>query len=417
MFKSELLEMIANGENSGVEFKRDDLRPEQLAKEIVALANFQGGKVLLGVEDNGMITGIQRDNLETWVMDTVFGRYVHPLILPFYEEITFDDGKRVAVISLTQGAAKPYVLRHNHREEIYVRVGTTSRLATREQQARLFESGGILHAEVLPISGTGLSNLDQGRLRDYLVNIVGDPSAPQSDEDWEQRLMGLGLMVACQEGAPVCTIAGLVLFGRGPRRSLYQAGVRWMSFVGDNKDYQAQDDTMLDGPLVALWGSSPTGGRKMIEQGVIERLVDRMRPFISEESAEINEGLRREVHYRYPVEAVREVLLNAFIHRDWTRSIEVEVVNYNDRLEVISPGALQNSMTLEKMLAGHRSPRNPIILEIMRDYGYIDARGMGVRRKIVPLTRSYTGKEAEFDLTDDYLRVVIPGYLKAFSKN
>jgi len=98
MLKSELLEIIAHGESSGVEFKRDDLRPEQLAKEIVALANFQGGKLLLGVEDDGSISGIQRDDLETWVMDTVFGRYVHPWILPFYEEVGFEDGKRVAVI-------------------------------------------------------------------------------------------------------------------------------------------------------------------------------------------------------------------------------------------------------------------------------------------------------------------------------
>ncbi len=84
------------------------------------------------------------------------------------------------------------------------------------------------------------------------------------------------------------------------------------------------------------------------------------------------------------------------------------MVNYSDRLEVTSPGILQNSMTIEKMLAGQRSPRNPIIVEIMRDYGYVDARGMGVRRKIVPLTRDYAGKDAGFDLTDDYLRVAIP---------
>lgn len=65
MLKSHLLEVIANGENSGVEFKRDDLRPEQVAKEIVALANFQGGHLLLGVEDDGTITGVQRADLET----------------------------------------------------------------------------------------------------------------------------------------------------------------------------------------------------------------------------------------------------------------------------------------------------------------------------------------------------------------
>jgi predicted HTH transcriptional regulator len=99
MTKSELLELIANGENSGVEFKRDDVRPEQLAKEVVALANFQGGRILLGVDDDGTITGIQRRDLEHWVMDTVFGRTVHPMILPFYEEIQIDDQQRMVVIS------------------------------------------------------------------------------------------------------------------------------------------------------------------------------------------------------------------------------------------------------------------------------------------------------------------------------
>ncbi len=87
-------------------------------------------------------------------MDTVFGRKVHPQILPYYEEVRFDDGRRVAVITLTQGTAKPYVVRHNDREEIYVRVGSTSRLAKREQQARLFSAGGMIHAELLLVSGS-----------------------------------------------------------------------------------------------------------------------------------------------------------------------------------------------------------------------------------------------------------------------
>lgn len=413
MLKSELLEIIAHGENSGIEFKRDDLRPEQLAKEIVALANFQGGKLLLGVEDDGSISGIRREDLETWVMDTVFGRYVHPLILPFYEEVVLDDGKRVAVISLTLGVAKPYVVRNKDREEIFIRVGSISRLATREQQARLFESGGMLHAEMLPVSGSGFGDLDKARLTDYLVNIAGDQIAPQTDEAWEQRLKGLGFLVERPDGPAVCTIAGLVLFGRSPRRLIRHAGVRWMSFAGLDKEYQAKDDTVLDGPMVALWDGKADEARSIVEDGLIERLAARMQPFISEEGAEINPALRREPAYRFSFDAVREALLNALVHRDWTRPIEVEVVNYADRLEVTSPGAMQNSMTVEKMLAGQRSARNPIIVEIMRDYRYVDSRGMGVRRKIVPLTRDYSGKDPIFDLTDDYLRVTIPARIKA----
>lgn len=159
---------------------------------------------------------------------------------------------------------------------------------------------------------------------------------------------------------------------------------------------------------MALWEGRPGAGRQIAEDGLVERLADRMRPFISGESPESNEGLRRKTTCRSPLGAVREALLNAFVHRDWIRSIEVEVANYSDRLEVIGPGALQNSMTIEKMPAGQRSPHNPIIAEIMRDYGYVDMRGRGVQRKIVPLTREYVGKDAGFDLTDDYLRVAIP---------
>ena len=412
MLKAELLEVIAHGENSGLEFKRDDLRPEQLAREIVALANLEGGKLLLGVEDDGSISGVQRSDLETWVMDTVFGRYVHPLILPFYEEVALDDGKRVAVISITQGAYKPYGVRQQDREDVYVRVGSTSRRATREQQARLFESGGLLHAEMLPVSGSGFGDLDPARLADYLVNIAGDLEAPSSQDAWEQRLTGLGFMVAVAAGPPSCTIAGLVLFGRRPRRALRHAGVRWMSFSGTDMEYQAQDDTVIDGPLVAFMQGKAGGSRSIVEEGLVERLSDRMLPFISEEGSKLSDGVRRERTYRFSLAAVRETLLNALVHRDWTRPLEVDVVNYADRLQVTSPGALQNSMTVEKMLAGQRSARNPIIVETMRDYGYVDARGMGVRRKIVPLTRDYAGKDPVFDLTDDYLRVTLPARTK-----
>lgn len=408
MLRSELLELIANGESSGVEFKRDDLRPEHLAKEIVALANFQGGRVLLGVEDDGTVSGIQRQDLETWLMDTVFGHYVHPLILPFYEEIALDDGKRVAVVSLAPGTAKPYVVRRNGREEIYVRVGTTSRLATREQQARLFATGGLLHAETLPVSGTRLSDLSTERLTDYLLNRVGDTDLPGSDAAWEQRLEGLGLMVPQQGSAGMCSIVGLALFGRNPHRAFPQAGVRWMAFAGDSKDYQALDDALVDGPLIALLRGEGVEARELLEPGLVERLVERMTPFISTEAAGIDESLRRERSWHYPLEAVREAILNALVHRDWTRIPEVEVTSYSDRLEIVSPGALQNSMTVEKMLAGQRSPRNPLLVEVMRDYGYVDARGMGVRRKIVPLVRASAGQEPRFEATDDFVKVILP---------
>lgn len=411
MLKSDLLQLIANGENSGVEFKRDDLRPEQLAREIVALANLKGGRILLGVEDDGSISGIQRPDLEHWVMDTVFGRYVHPMILPYYEVISFDDGKRVAVITLTEGTTKPYVVRDASREEVYVRAGSTSRRATREQLARLFESGGMLHAELLPVSGTAIVDLDRSRLEDYLLRVVGDLAAPSDDNAWHQRLVGLGFMVARDDGAPVCSIAGLVLFGRSPRQKMRYAGVRWMSFDGIDMSYRARDDTVIDGPLVALWTGDHS--QASVDDGLIERLSSRMKPFIAVHSDALRDGLRRHTGSRFAAEAVREAMVNALAHRDWTRPVEVEIVNYADRLEVTSPGALQNSMTIEKMLAGQRSARNPVVMEVLRDYGYVEQRGMGVRRKIVPLTRDFTGRDAMFEATDDFVRVTLPAAAQA----
>jgi ATP-dependent DNA helicase RecG len=404
MRNAELLELIANGENSGIEFKRDDIRPEQLAKEVVAMANFQGGKLLLGVEDDGTVSGIQRPNLEEWVMNVMQDK-IHPLILPFYEEIKLDGGKSVAVISFPQGISKPYVLRDRGKEEIYIRVGSTSRLATREQQMRLFELGGMLHTEVMPVPRTDMSCLDDARLTNYLKDILRDPDVPNSPETWQARLLGLGFLTEAA-GNICCTIAGLVLFGKNPRRYLKQAGLRVLAFKGQDKEYQAELDDILDGPMVGRFDVDASG-KRLFDRGIIERFIDAVSPFISQEAGVIDKGLRRETQWFYPLEAVRESFINALAHRDWTRFVEIEVGVYADRFEVISPGALPNSMTIEKMKAGQRSPRNTLIMEVLRDYGYVDFRGMGVRTKIVPLTRALTGKEPEFVVTDDYLKTTL----------
>lgn len=404
MLRSELLEIIANGENSGVEFKRDDIRPEQLAKEVVALANLNGGRILLGVEDDGTISGVQRPDLEEWVMNVISSR-VHPTLLPFYEVVKIDSEKSVAVISFPYGVSKPYVVRDRQKEEIYIRVGTTSRLATREQQARLFSAGGFLHTELLPVSGTNFKTLDHARVTDYLAEILNDPEIPTTSSEWEQRCESLGLLVPTESGGLLCSIAGLVLFGIKPRRFLRQTGLRLMVFDGPDMDYAAKLDVLLDAPLVGRWERDGQG-RQLVDAGLIEHFMELLTPHISM-IADPNEQLRRDRIWHYPLEAVREVVLNALTHRDWTRSIEVEVVVYSDRMVITSPGALPNSMTVAKMLAGQRSPRNTLITEIVRDYGYVDNRGMGVRRKVLPLMRRENRAEPEFEVTEDYVRTVL----------
>ncbi len=307
MLKAELLEIIANGENSGVEFKRDDIRPEQLAKEIVAMANFQGGKVILGVEDDGTLTGIQRDHLEEWVMNTIQDR-VQPQILPFYEAIALEDPqghpKTIVVITFPPGIAKPYVVREAGAEKIYIRVGSTSRLATREQQMRLFELGGMLHTETLPVPRTDMNCLDDARLQNYLRDILQDPDVPNSPAAWESRLLSLGFLTEAG-GKIYCSIAGLVLFGKNPRRYLKQSGLRVFAFASVEKEYQARFDDILDGPLVGRWDVT-TFEKKLIDGGIIERFLEKASPFLSEEAASIDANFRRESQWFYPLDAVRE---------------------------------------------------------------------------------------------------------------
>ncbi|MDD4965265.1 MAG: putative DNA binding domain-containing protein [Gallionella sp.] len=301
------LELLAHGENSGVEFKRDDIRPEQLAKEIVALANLQGGRLLLGVEDDGTISGLKQENTQEWVLN-VFRDKIFPQIIPYYEELKLDGSLRVAVITVAAGISKPYMLKHNNREEVYIRMGNRAEPASREQQLRLFESGGLLHVEVLPVAGTTLMSLDQDRLRYYLSSIIKDPELPATDAEWEERLLGLGLMSADGLGNAVCSVAGLLCFGIRPRRFLRQAGLRVMAFAGVDKEYQALLDTVLDAPLVGRWRVDESGKNQLVDEGLIEKFALLIEPFITQESASIDEYMRREKTAFYPWEAVRETV-------------------------------------------------------------------------------------------------------------
>jgi len=101
--KSELIELIQNGENSGVEFKRDTIDNRSLARELVAFANFDGGRVLLGVDDDATIRGVTRPDLEEWVM-TACRDKIRPEIIPYFEMIRdVEPGRHVAVVQVDAG--------------------------------------------------------------------------------------------------------------------------------------------------------------------------------------------------------------------------------------------------------------------------------------------------------------------------
>ena len=159
MTRTDLLEIIRNGENSGVEFKRDVVQNRGLAKELVAFANFEGGIVLLGVEDDGSVSGITRDKPEEFVMTTCRDK-VRPGLIPFYEVVKdVGPGKDVAVVRVSRGF-DVHTLWHDNKNTYFIRVGTQSREPTPEELGRLFQQLGGFRAELRPVSGATLADLD-----------------------------------------------------------------------------------------------------------------------------------------------------------------------------------------------------------------------------------------------------------------
>jgi ATP-dependent DNA helicase RecG len=370
---SELLEIIHNGENSGVEFKRDVLQNHDLAKELVAFSNLSGGMVLLGVEDDGSISGITRADLEEWVM-TACRDKIRPAIIPFFEVVRdIEPGKDVAIISVTRGF-DVHSLWHNNRNTYYIRVGTQSREPSPEELGRLFQQRGTFRAELRPVSGATLADLDRRRLRDYFSRIRQQPVPPDEDEAaWKTLLVNTEIMT--EEGV---TVGGMLLFGKTPNRFLPQAGIDAAAFPGTEKDYAARERAALRGPMTPLLGADGA----LVENGLVEQGLDFVRRN-TPVTAELDNGRRIE-RPAYLPEVLREGIVNAIIHRDYLlSSTDIELAVYSNRLEIISPGRLPNGITPERMRTGCRAARNQLLKDVMGDYGYLEHMGMGIPRKII----------------------------------
>lgn len=370
---TELLEIIRNGENSGVEFKRDVLQNYDLAKELVAFSNLGGGLVLLGVEDDGNLSDLTRPNLEEWVMTTCRDK-IRPAIIPFFEVVrAVEPGKDVAIVRVTRGFDVHSVW-HSNSNRYYIRVGTQSREATPEELARLFQQRGSVRVELRPVSGATLADLDRRRLRDYFGRIRQQEVPPDGDEAaWRTLLVNTEVMT--EEGV---TVGGILLFSKAPNRFLPQAGIDAAAFPGTEKDYAARERAALRGPMTPLFGADGA----LVENGLVEQGLDfvhRNTPVV----ATLDNGRRME-RPAYPPEVLREGIVNAIIHRDYLlSSTDIELVSYSNRLEIISPGRLPNGITPERMRTGCRAARNQLLKYVMGDYGYLEHMGMGIPRKII----------------------------------
>jgi ATP-dependent DNA helicase RecG len=399
MTKTELLELIRNGENSGVEFKRDTVQHFDLAKELVAFSNSNGGHVILGVDDDSTVFGLTRSNIEQFVMNTCRDK-IRPEIIPYFEIIKdIEPGKDVAVVSVAEGWTV-HCRWHDNHSTYYIRVGSHSREASKEELERLFQQRGGFRVEVRPVTGSSIDDLDMRRLQDYFRR-VGKQDIPRTDDlqGWQQLLVNTEIM---SEGGEkiACTVAGLLLFGKHPNRYLPQAGIEAVAYPGVEKEYASVERMSIRGPLVGLFLEN-----QLTEPGIIEHAAY----FVKRNtgvSASLHHGTSRVEEAAYPEEVIREALVNAVVHRDYLLSAtDIELSIYSDRLEIISPGRLPNGITPVRMRAGCRAARNQLLKDVMRDYGYLEHMGMGIPRKIIKGMREHNRTEP--DLVEDGERFIL----------
>ena len=388
MNRTELLEMIRNDENSGVEFKSDELDPRNLAREIAALLNLEGGHILLGVEDDGTVSGLNREPkvAEEWVMQ-VSRDHIEPAVNPYWEALELLPGKTIGIISLPANAPdKPYKAKRGSAWVTKIRVGTTTRDATREEEARLYQQSGQLRYGLKPVPGTTISDLDRRRLGDYFTRVLGwDAIDPEDTAEWRTVLRNLDLAVD-SAGTTAPTIDGMLIFGASPGRYLPQSGVRAICYAGDEPAYAVRADEQLRGALVPLQASDGS----LVETGLVDRVWDFVRRNTTP-SATLRRAQRVD-RWDYPEEVLREVVVNALVHRDYSiAGTDVMLSIFSDRLEIQSPGRLPNTVTVDGMRFGMRYSRNQTLVNVMRDYGYVEARGMGIRNKVIPVMRDHNG--------------------------
>ena len=377
-----VLRTIALGENSLAALKGGNVGPQELAKELVALANSHGGVVILGVEDNGRISGIS-GNVERMVLN-VCQEKVRPPIVPLYREIPLPNrNTKVAVVSVTRGLAV-HALWRKDTTQYLIRFGSQSSEASQLELEGLFRQKRLVNAEYQPVSGSTLADLDKRRLRNYFSDIRKQDVPVDSDEQsWQTFLTHTLLMVD-----DAATVGAMLLFGKRPNHFLPQAGIDAISILGTGKDQDVQEHVHLTGPAVPLLNEN----NEIVERG----LVDEALHFVQRRTKDSVEaiagrGVKRPV---YPSEALREVFVNALMHRDYlVTNARIELALHQDYLETRSPGLTTKGLTTEQILFGASATRNELVKNVMCDYGYAERRGLGFPNKIVRGMHEHNGTE------------------------
>lgn len=348
----ELKESVRKGESETLDFK--DSFDKEAIETAGAFSNSRGGTVLVGVSDNGTIKGVQigKETVNDWINQ--IAQSSNPRIIPDIEEITLD-GKKVIAIIVKECPIKPVAV----KGKCFRRVNSSNRLMTPQEIAHMHYNSLEMSWDLTPASSYSLKDIDDKKVREYrdTANETGRRKIPRN-ETVTQILRKLEFI---KDSKPAW--AALLLFGKRPKRYIQQAVIHCGRFKNESL---VIDDDMIEGSL--------------IDQ--VEAAMDFIKKNISVKFVMTGEPRRKNV-WDYPLDAIREALINAVCHRDYLVSSTISVRIHDDRLEIWNPGGLAPGVTVEDLYKTHDSDtRNKGIAKVFFDIEFIEQWGSGIGKMV-----------------------------------
>jgi ATP-dependent DNA helicase RecG len=358
METSDLIEVISRGEDSRHQFKANITNVSSLAEEIVAFSNSGGGRIFIGVNDDGSVRGLSKEDISRLnnLISNAASQNVRPAVNPLTENVAHPGGI-VLVVTIPDGLTKPYM---DSRGVILVKSGANKQPASsREELQRLFQQNGLLHADETPVHGLGVGDIDLTYFESFFQEQFGETLTEQR-LSLPQLLANLNLL----SGSSL-NLAGALLFARTPQFRLPTCIVKAVTFPGTS----ITDDRYLDSRDIA---------GKLADVYREAMAFIKINTHAIQGDRSVNSLGMPEV----PLIVWQELIANALVHRDYFISAPVRLLIFADRVEIISPGHLPNNLTIANIKAGNSNIRNPILASFAAKLLPYRGLGSGILRAL-----------------------------------
>lgn len=378
----ELRQRIAQGEDLHTEFKQWPISSDDLAASLVAFANTDGGQLILGVDREGKVVGVPDPDRAMQKVDSIAYQNCEPPLTVVQETVSDEEGNIVVVVNVPKGDQRPY---RTNRGRYYIRTTSGRRDASRGELLRLFQATESLYYDETVIFAAIQDDIDRSLIEKFLRNRAQTLEA--LGISYEQLLVNLKLARRIDRTLHP-TLAGILFFGHAPQNFIPYAYISALRIPGTDISEAPQDQKRVEGPMLS-----------MLEEALRFLRIHLSQPHRIRE-------LEPEARPELPSEALREVLVNALAHRDYTVQGPIRAIVYDDRVEVRTPGGLPNAVSLEALPLGIHILRNPTIYNLFLQAGLVTDAGSGIPRTIA-LVRRATGRAPELRLEGNEFVVVL----------